>query len=174
MSQTGMVAPGGVSQSFEEREKLALEFAQKSIDWNYKNAQWAGQLFRSGQIAALIFSVLVTVLSGISAVRDKIGWLVTVVAGLGTIANGVLTLTRVQERQRLTMLAGADLVKERFMYLEGVGPYAEPDREKRLGIFSTRMADAHSENAKQLAVSATAGTVSATSGTGPAPQGRPT
>ena len=76
----------------------------------------------------------------------------TVIAGLGTLANGIVTLTKAQQRQQLFTTSGGEFERERLIYLQGVGQYAEPDPEKRLGLFSMWLANKAAESSKKYDV----------------------
>jgi len=107
--------------------------------------------FQRLQMAALFFSVSVTVLSGLSVVRERAGWIVTVVAGLGALANGIVAITKAQERRRLYAMQYTEYSSEKLRYLQNVTPYADPDPEERLTLFSAWLADKRIRDAKQIA-----------------------
>lgn len=100
--------------------------------------------------ASLLFSIAVTVLSGIALITNRMPWLVTVVGGLATLFTGILTATKVQEYYLTAGSQHAKVYSEKLLFLGGGGPYAkEAASEGKLRLLAERVQEIYAGGARE-------------------------
>jgi hypothetical protein len=123
-----------------------LTFVEELIQYYGDGAQKYGKRLFRLKAFGIASSVLVTVLSGISAVAKPYPWVVTVVAGLSTFLTGLLTTTKTQEYYVIASGQQGKLEGELLLYYGSGGPYAaEPTEAARVRLFVERTHQIYAE-----------------------------
>lgn len=139
MNDMSEIPPQSTAQS-------VLQFTDELIDFYEKGqTKYGGRLFRF-RVFSIGASVLVTVLSGITAISGHIPWLVTIVAGASTFINTFLVTTKANEYYILSGSQRGKLKGEKLLFLGGGGEYAkETSPEGRLRLLSERVRAIYAE-----------------------------
>lgn len=140
MSEMLMSDAGGLPASLAGRHERALELCDdRARDWGARANRYRRR-FRQYKYLTVTLAVTVTVLSGIEGVP---GWIVTACSGLVALFTGLLAATQSQDLWVHSRWIQSRLYGERFLYLQGAGPYAEvaDDEEEKVQLFSQRIED---------------------------------
>lgn len=127
--------PGSVA----DRRQKTLEWCDNKITYYSNRASRYGRWLWIFKVFGLLFSVCVTVLSGLDEIKRSWAWTVTVSGGLATFFTGMLTTTKTQEYYMQAGLLRGRIARERFLFQSQGGPYSKIEEEERLSLFSERL-----------------------------------
>jgi hypothetical protein len=119
----------------EPSEDSVLENVNLLVKYYRGGALKHGGRLKKYSTLGLLFSVAVTVLSGIKEIQSAYPWIITIAGGLATIFTGLLALTKAQEYYMLSASQHAKVYAEKLLYLGGGGDYANeqtPEAKRRL------------------------------------------
>ena len=109
------------AKPFEEREKQLIDWCEDQTHWYFARTGQLGKRLRLYRALVLLFSVTVTVLSGIPEVKNLMPWSITVAAGLSTFFAGLLTISKTEESYANYMYAGGQFRRELLLYRQQAG-----------------------------------------------------
>ena len=98
----------------------------------------------------LLFSVGVTVISGVSRIAASYPWIITIAGGLATLFAGLLSCTKAHEYYLHSGSQHAKVYAEKLLYLGAGGPYSkETTADGKLRVLAERVQDIYAGGARQ-------------------------
>ena len=125
--------------SSETREEQLVQWCQDQIAYSSHFGGVLGRRLRRYRALVLFVSVSVTVLSGISQIKDHWPWSVTVAAGLSTFFAGLLTISKTEESVVNNLSRWGQLRRELLLYQQEAGIYEGMEPHKQRLTFAERL-----------------------------------
>jgi hypothetical protein len=120
----------------------AMNFCDAKVSRYQRLASRYGTRLWLLTVARLFFSIAVTVTSGIDLFKSKLSWVITVCGGVATLANGMLSATKVREYYLNAGSLRGLFDREKLLFTQRAGAYAsQTDDAKRVQLFAERLAE---------------------------------
>lgn len=125
-----------------ESYNAALQECDRLIEHFDVRARRHKRTFNRYKYASIALTVGVTVIAALQGIYPPglwWAWILPVVSGLAAFCTTMVSATNAQELWLRSRTMTQELNAERFLFLQGAGPYSEGDDLAKVKLFSTRL-----------------------------------